>query len=450
MGIREIVEGAKARNPFPEGAVPIGVGLMVLGITSYGFLVIAARALSPENYSSLSVLWALLFLAAPGLFLPLEQEVGRALAARRSRGVGGRPVVVRAAVAGGLAAVVLGTVLMAASSAYLDRLFEGDALLMTALVIGIVGYFLEHLTRGTLSGNGRFSQYGLVVGSEGAIRLVACIALALVGSEAAGPFGLILGLAPFAAILIGLARSRDGLVSPGPEAPWSEMSSSLGYLLTGSLLSQGLINVGPLVVRLLAAPNEQALAGRFLAGLVIARVPLFLFQAVQAALLPKLSQLAAGGNHADFRWALKRLLSAVALIGAVGTLGAFAVGPWVVQLLFGREFVLGRVDLTYLASGSAAFMVALALAQALLALHSHARAALGWVIGSVIFVATVVFPASLLLRVERAYLIGAIGAAFAMGALLLPRLRAAGEQEGIVPENLLESAPAIPEFTIEP
>ena len=58
----------------------------------YGFLVVAARALGTARFAPLSVFWALLFVCGPGFFLPLEQETGRAIAARRVRGEGGRPV----------------------------------------------------------------------------------------------------------------------------------------------------------------------------------------------------------------------------------------------------------------------------------------------------------------------------------------------------------------------
>ena len=53
-----------------------------------------------------------------------------------------------------------------------------------------------------------------------------------------------------------------------------------------------LINGGVIAVELLATPAQEAAAGIFLSGLLIARVPLFLFQAVLAGLLPKLSHLA--------------------------------------------------------------------------------------------------------------------------------------------------------------
>lgn len=436
------MDRARVRNPLPEGTLAIGAGLMANGITTYAFLIVSARALGPARYSSLAALWALVVLAAPGVFLPLEQEVGRALSARRARGIGGKPVVTKAALAGGALAVVLVLASAAASGPLLDGLFDGQVLLLAGFGLAMVGYFAAHVVRGTLAGNARFRPYGVLLGTEAVARLLGAAGLAILGIGSAGPYGLAIAVAPFAAIAIAIRRERN-LMAPGPSASWSEFSSALGYLLAGSLLAQALMNAGPLVVKLLAPENEQAAAGRFLAGLVIARIPVFLFQAVQAALLPKLSGMAASGRHSDFRTGLRRLLIAVLLLGSAATLGAFAIGPWVVRTLFGSGFGLGRGDLTYLAAGSAAFMAAVALAQALIALHGHARVALAWLIGVLAFLVVVVVQTGLLLRVEQGLLVGSLAAAMAMGALLLPRLAEARA----FAEDIFEAAHEIP---IEP
>src|SRR5436853_7044981 len=105
MDPRKLLEGRS--NPLPEGTLAVGAGLIVSGVTSYGFLAISARALGPERYAPLGVLWALTYVVCPGVFLPLEQEVGRAPSNRRARGLGGGPLIPRTALAGGGAAALL-------------------------------------------------------------------------------------------------------------------------------------------------------------------------------------------------------------------------------------------------------------------------------------------------------------------------------------------------------
>jgi len=264
-----------------------------------------------------------------------------------------------------------------------------------------------------LSGNARFKPYGVILGAEALLRMLACFALAVVGVDTVGPYGVIIGLSPIAATLIGVRKERN-LINPGPDAPWSELSTALGYLLAGSVMAQLLVNAGVFAVQILADADQKVVAGRFLNGLIIARVPLFMFQAVQAALLPKLAHLAGAGRHADFRAGLKRLLAVVVAIGALATVTALAIGPFVVTTMFGKGFELSHTDLGYLAGASAVYMLALALAQALIALANYTRVVVGWAAGLVAFVGVTAIGHELLPRVEHGFLAGSVAAALVM------------------------------------
>lgn len=425
MRVRTLHERSREHNPLPEGTLAVGAGLLVAGITAYAFLSITANVLGSEKYSGLSALWLLVFVAAPGCFLPVEQELGRALAARHARGIGGGPLIRRAALLGGVLAGVLLISSVAASGVLRRELFHNDTLLLVGFVLSLLGYFGAHLARGTFSGNGRFSSYGLLLGGEGVWRVVASLVLIVVGVETAGPYGIVVGLAPFAGLAVALMsrNRRAGLATPGPEAPWSELSAAMGLLLVGSILAQVLVNAAPLTVIVLASSDEKELASRFFAGVLVTRVPLFLFQAIQAALLPKLARLAAEQRYHDFQSGLVRLIIVVGGLGLTGTLGAAAMGPWVVRTMFDPEFSLGRSDLVYLAGGSAAFMVAVALAQALIALSGHARAAIGWIAGITSYVVVTALGSDLTLRAEQGFLAGAGAAVVVMGAFTLMQLR---------------------------
>jgi O-antigen/teichoic acid export membrane protein len=414
-----------ARRPLPEGTFAVGAGLLIAGVTAYLFQILSFRALSKADYAALNALWVFVFVLAPGVFLPLEQEVGRAVADRRARHVGGGPVVRRAAALGlwltvGLAIV---TGIVAATTDIVDRLFEGSTGLIVCLVIALFTYCCQHLTRGTLAGNGRFGPYGTILGAEGIIRVVPCIALAVAGVSNPVWYGLCLAIPPVLGSLVSL-RGQRGLMEDGPEAPWSELSTNMGYLLAGSLMAQALSYAPFLGAQLLSTPAERDLVADFIVGLFLARIPILLFQAVQAALLPKLAHLAGSGQHDDFRSGLRKLVLVVVAIGALGVLAAGTIGPTAGEILFGDKFNLGNVDLALLAAGSGLFILALTLAQALIALMGHARAVIAWALGLAVFVGVTAFVGDdLFKRVEIGFIAGAAASAAMMGALLLQRLR---------------------------
>ena len=396
---------------------------MVAGLTAYGFQILAARQLTSKEYGALNGLWAIVFVVAPGFFQPLEQEVARALAHRKAQGIGGGPLVKRAALLGGFLAVAVAIASIAGSVPLVHELFHGDWLLFVALLVALVSYYAAHMTRGTLSGNKRFGPYGLMHGTEGIVRMVLCGALFVAGAGTPGLYGLALAVPPLAAIAVSLRGQRD-LLAPGPDAPYSELSSALGLLLVGSVLAQLLSYASFLGVSVLASDSEKEIVGKFITGLFIARIPILMFQAVQAALLPKLAGLAGAGRHNDFRSGMRKLVIIVVGLGVIGTLGGLTLGPFAGKLLFGEDkFILDHRDLALLAAGSGGFILALTLAQGLIALKGYVQAAVAWIVGIVGFVAVTAIGHDLFLRVENGFVAGSVAAAAVMGTFLSAQMR---------------------------
>ena len=410
----------------PEGTFAVGAGLAISGITAYGFQILAFRGLSKPDYAALNALWVFVFVLAPGVFLPLEQEVGRAVSARRARGVGGGPVIRRAGLLGGVFSLViaLGIVVASLTTHVVQNKFNDHVGLVVCLVVALFTFGVEFLARGAFAGVGRFGAYGLSLGAEGVIRFLPCVPLAIAGVTNPVWYGVLLAVPPLLATLVAM-RGQQNLLTPGPSAPWSELSTNLGYLLGGSLRAQVLSYAPFLGVQILAKPNpiERAAAADFIVGLFLSRLPILLFQAVQAALLPKLSTLVSAGRDDEFQNGVRRLVMIVVGIGVVGVVAGFVVGPFAGRILFGPKFTLGHRDVALLAAGSGLFILALTLSQALIALSGHRQAMIAWFTGLIAFVGvTAVAGRELFLRVELGSIAGAGVGAAVMGWFYVNRL----------------------------
>jgi O-antigen/teichoic acid export membrane protein len=408
-----------ARRTVTSGTVTVGVGLVVLGISASVYLVLAARAVGPAEFASVSTLWTLVYTFGIGAFLPFEQELGRALAHRAGLGHGGAPVVARvAALAGGVLLVLLlaGALL---SPALVDRLFGGHWTELFALGAAMSVMAAQYVSRGVFSGSGRFGWYSAQLGLEGAARIAGCAVLFALGVHATSWYVWLLAAAPLASLVLtvpGVPGSGPA-VRPGPPAAWSEVSVNLGWLLTAALCAQGVANAAIVALRLLAPSGDAA--GQFLAAFVIARVPLFLFQAVQAALLPGLARALAVADAAGFRRELRRVLVATGLVGVAGVAGAATIGPDALRLAFGAGFGLGRGDIVVLAAGTGLYMVALVFQAGLLARRRHRANALCWALALGVFAATCALPMAALARVELALILSSAVAAGCLGARLI-------------------------------
>ena len=403
----------------PEGTVAVGGGLLVNGLAAYAFITLASRDLGPEAYTPVGLLWALSFLLGPGFFQPLEQEVARIVAARSDRRIG--PVVRTAGCVGASMVGLLGVLALLLGDRIRHDLFDGHGLLLVGLILVLVGLGIGHLVRGVLAGLGRFGGYGRYFIGDGLGRLV--VALVLVATAGGvGAYGLAVGLAPFIGVALALAGQRE-LSLEGPAEPVGAFSRALGALLVASVATALVLNMSPLAVEVLAGPDQADDPGRFLNALLIARVPLFFFQAVQASLLPRLSALVGAGRFDELVHVFRRLLGLVVGIGGVAVAVCALFGARIVELAFGADFAVERQDMVLLAGSSAVLMVALSFAQALMACRAQGRMALAWVLGLAAFPLVVALGDDLFLRVELGLLATVSVAAGSMAALLIARLR---------------------------
>jgi O-antigen/teichoic acid export membrane protein len=408
---------ARAAGQLPAGTLSVGAGLAVLAVGSYAHLAIAGHELTIRGMASMSVLWAIVSCIGIGLFFPVEQELIRHIAARAVGGQGAAPAVRRGTVLAGGVLLIVCLPSLAAARPLADRLFGGDIGMVYALCGGFLGVAVVSVGRGVLAGLNRFGGYGTQLAIDGGSRIGLSVALALAHVHSPTAFGLILTAAPLLSAVVTLRPTLRGLGSGSP-IPWPVMCRGLGMLIGSSLLAQTVVNVAVIDVDLLA-PGRPAVVGALLAAMVLARVPIFVFASLQAALLPGLAGAAASGDFRRFRWLLGRASVAVAALGlAVGVLAA-VFGPWLGPVLFGVQHVLHWWDFAMLAVGTTCYMLALVLGQGAMALNRHRDQLLSWVVGGVALVVVTLLPGEVSLRVELAYAASALTVAVLLGIVLL-------------------------------
>ncbi len=404
--IRSLIRRLVEQNPLPEGATPVAVGLVVNGAAMYIFFGISSRSLSPAVYSSVVTFYAWLYAVGNGIMQPLEQEVARACSARRTDGIGPGPVIRRAVVIGVLFWMIV-SVIIAVIYVVWNRPFANNQVLTLGLILGLGGFCAGHLTRGTLSSHHRFRNYGLFFSVDGLARVALAAVLGVIGVEVAGPWGIIMAITPFIGVAAALFR-QHGLLEPGPPAPWGELTQNLGWLLLGTVSISLIVQGGTIAVDVLETSAQSAAAGQFLNGLQTARIPLFLFQAILASLLPKLSRQAESGHFDEFVAGLRRLVLAILGLGLVAVAAAALMGPIVIRIVFGKDTVLTRWDLAVMAAAYIVIMATICVDQGLVAIHAHSRMAIGWFCAFLVFVGVTALGHQLFQRVEAGLMAAAL------------------------------------------
>lgn len=371
----------------PRGTLAVAAGVGVLGVTSFGYLVVAGRALGPELFGAVAIYWVVLNTLGAGLFLPLEQHVSRELSRSVTAGVDGRRVLSRAsriAAATVVTVVVLATV---GRDLIAEAFFSGSMALVLALAVGTAALAVSYIARGRFAGLGAWRRYGCHLAIDGLVRFAGVCMLAVAGADTVEPYVFIVVLGLILSTAVTLPASTRPPVSGHPAATWGEVGRTLGWLLVASVSGLALLNAAPLAVQVLDEHSgASATVGNFMAALTLARIPLFLFSAIQASLLPALSRHVGHGDRASFRATLRGLTVGILALGAVMGGAALFFGPALLSAVFGPAYQVDRLDLALLAVATAGLMLVTTLGQALIAASRYRAAALAPLLGIATFV----------------------------------------------------------------
>lgn len=407
-----------------DGAALLSAATVASGVFAYAYHVLAARLLGPEAYGLVAVLWAALFLLVVVLFRPLEQTTSRALADRLARGQEVRSVL-RAMLRIYLVVVAAVAVVgVAGWSAIADGLFLGDGFFVAALLASLAVYGVVYILRGVCAGLGWFSGYGLLLVADGAARVAVVVPIAFVASRDLAAAAMVAAAVASLAIPVVVGRRvLAPLASRGDGTPF-QVGAAVAFAWPAAVIAvadQVLVNGGPLLVMLGGGADVGKVAGLVFAATMLVRIPVFIFQGLATSLLPNLTRLHAASEQALFRRAVVRAAGGLAACALLIVLVVSAIGPEAMKLVYGEEYVTGRLELALLGVGVGCYLATSTFSQALLALDRGRMAAAGWLVSALVFLGSyVVAPGGPLLRVAIAF---AIGTATAVPLLALALAR---------------------------
>ena len=398
----------------------VGAGMVLTGLGTYVFLAVAGQRMTTSDFAAFSAGWSVLLTAGAGLFIPLEIETSRRLIARRGSA---DPVAWATRLGVGLTLAVTAATGLAWQP--LMHLLDGDELAVAALPLLCAANSALMPLRGRAAAAGRFGAYASSLVIEAAVRCAVAGAV-LIGGH--GSPGVVLLALPIAALLAaavvrgsaasGVADSTRRLGNDTVTRP--HRPSDVAGLIIGSVLAQALLNLPPVLIKALDGAGD--LAGPVLAGLSLARIPLFLSPALIAPLLPRLAGLHERGDHGRVAQVAGTVLAIVALAALASSALALPLGRPVTGLVFGRDLALSGGQVAILVLGAMAFLTGQFSSSVLVAVQQHGWVGFGWAAGLAVFGATWAVVDDPVLGAEWGLVTGAAAAASVfVGALILTR-----------------------------
>ena len=416
------------RRSYASGARILSIGIASTGLLTFAYFAIASHVLNRFEAKRIDVLWTVMFVIISVIYRPVEQLLSRTIADRRARGHAEQSLRGALVIQAGFALAFL-IAALALRGELVRHVLDGYEELYDVLVIGTVAYGASYFARGWLAGHEYFALYGGLVLMEALSRL--CFVLAVAVGLASGQLAVALGIAaaPLVSLIVVPAafarrgRERRGakeieevdaaLAGPGAEGVQEavaahELSPRRGWnfalVVSGIMLAeQTLLNAAVLTVD--ATSANRALAGLVFNVLLIARAPLQLFQAIQTSLLPHLAEIqATEGAGSDV--AIRYTIRGIAAFAGACAIGLLLIGPWVMDVAFGKGYDYGRLGLAAVAVGMGFHLSAGTLNQAALATGRAAQAARAWLLSATVFVVWMLLPVvdNRLVRAEIGYL----------------------------------------------
>lgn len=417
--------GGQARS-----AAAMTVGVLVVGLSGFGFLAVVGNTLSSTEAVAVTGLYMIITIVGPGLFYSVEQETSRLVSSGLAGGVnpatGLRRVATLSLLLSGAAVVVV----LALSPLLVSRNFGGHTSFMAWLVLGIFAGAAIYFVRGALAGYGEFGTYSVTLIVEGAARLVPCLVLAVIGSANQNLFGLLFAAGALVAALPAISRLRtrmrtfepvgtvDSVEAVHDAQRFGRIALSLALLATATLLTQLVSNLAPLLVSAKMV-DQPEVASAFNFAFVLSRVPLLLYGPVQSMMMPGLTAATVRGDHAALRRTMRKALMALMVIGVPAIAGAGLIGPWAVVTFFGAEVSPPAAVMALLALSTMLLLVSLVFQPALVALGKQRTVFVAWIVGTAVLIALLALPFDPIDGAVIAQLIGPMVVVVIAGAGLL-------------------------------
>ncbi|WP_156686364.1 hypothetical protein [Mycobacterium sp. Marseille-P9652] len=397
-----MTEVGASRGPVARGSVArVGTATAVTALCGYAVIYLAAVNLAPGGFSIFGVFWGAFGLATGAAFGLLQETTREVRSARYVDDVAatGRihPLRVAALVGVGAAVVIAGS-----SPLWSGRVFvEARWLSVALLSVGLAGFCVHATLLGLLAGTDRWTPYGALMVTDAVMRVAIAAATFVLGWGLTGfLWATVAGSVAWLTMLAAptAARAAARLLTPGSTATFLRGAA---HSITAAGASAVLVMGFPVLLKLTSS-QLGAQGGVIILAVTLTRAPLLVpLTAMQGNLIAHFVD-----ERSDRIRALLAPAGIIGGIGAVGVVAASLVGPWLLRVAFGPQYLAGGALLAWLTGAAVAIAMLTLTGAATVAAALHRAYSLGWVGATVASGLLLLLPLPLPTRTVVALLCG--------------------------------------------
>lgn len=307
-----------------RGGAGVAVAMAVLNVTTYGFTILAARALGPAEYSAVAALMGLL-LVINVVSLGLQATGARQVAAAPEAREAIEARILRAGRRSGLALTLACLALSPLATAVLELSSPLPAVFvaLAAAPLSMMG-----AQAGVFQGEEHWGPLSAIYVAAGSGRLLlGGLGLLLLGDATGAMAGVAVGAV--VPVVVGAAVLRRRRAAPAPRSSTRVVLREVAHNSHALLAFFALSNVDVVLARVVLDAEN---AGLYAGGLILTKAVLFLPQFVVVVAFPRMA------SGADRTRATRLSLLATAGIGVVATAGAAVLSGLAVVFVGGEAY----------------------------------------------------------------------------------------------------------------
>ena len=396
----------------------VTIATVVAAASGYLVLLLAARHLGAAGYGVFAVFWASYGMVT-GTQNGQLQETARASRARTdtrndlagnptedigddySHATASRPLPVNVLIGIGIALLVA-----LSSPLWAGRIFTDQAMLSVALLaVGVASFAVYAHLSGALSGLGSWTVFAVLLCCDALIRLVgAVVAVAAGWGLTAFLIITVIGSVSWMVILASSSTARRIIGLPG-DVDTRTLTTNTLTAMAAAAAAAVLVMGFPVLINLTGhADDDAGVLGAVVLAVTLTRAPLLVpLNSFQGFLITRFVD----ARHRLFA-ALAGPVLVVVLIGGLGAVLAWTVGPWLLTTVFGGDFRLAGVTVAALTVGATTLAVLTITGAAAIAVGRHRFYAAGWWVATAVSIIVLMLPLELTARVSVALIAGPV------------------------------------------
>jgi O-antigen/teichoic acid export membrane protein len=377
----------------------VALATAVAAASGYLVLLLAARELGADGYAAFAVFWA-----AYGLVTGTQngqlQETTRAVRRARDQHAAPRARLMVLNVWFGVALALVAAITALGWATTIFESYRVESVVL--LAVGVAAFGLYAGLGGVLSGMGLWGPFSLLLVVDALIRLVLAVIAVVAGWDLLAFLIITVAGTVSTAVLVLGSRSTRGALGVRGDVPAADLARNMLTAMAAALASAVLVMGLPVLITLSTDGDLEASAGAVILAVTLTRAPLLVpLNSFQGALISR---------FVDHRDQLLRSLAVpaagVLAVGAVGTIAAWLIGPWLLETVFGSDYRLSGGTVAALTAGAVAMAVLTLTGAMVLAAGKHRFYAAGWWLATGVSIGLLFLPADLTVRVPVALIAG--------------------------------------------